>query len=165
MPPTAADIEEKWSQYPCTILEFAPPGSERIDLREPLGDPERHLLGRLGFTRPFAILTAENPWGENAEDEPTEAAEERRRRENAARRARLEDELTSRGIEFRRVDGVAPQGDYREGGVAIEVSREEAVDLARRYKQLALFWFDGMDFTLVGAVADKPDERLPVDVK
>lgn len=157
----ARTIDEKWEQYPRTVLEFIDGDRPRIDLRRPLGDAERATLRRLGLDRPFAVLTAENPWGENAEDAPSERAEEAAERRNAERRARLERELREDGVAFRRCDGVAPDGDYREHGVAVLASRERAVDLATRYGQLAIFWFDGTAFSLVGAVARKPDLPLP----
>jgi hypothetical protein len=71
MPDDQSLLEAKWASYPCTILEFAPPERVRIDLRLPLGRPERAALASLGLDRPFAVLTAENPFGENPEDEPT----------------------------------------------------------------------------------------------
>lgn len=154
-------IDEKWEQYPNTILEFLVPGNPRIDLRRPIGGAERARLRALGLNRPFAVMTAENPWGENAEDKPTDAAEEAAEQRNADRRRRLEQELRDAGVLFVWCDGVAPDGDYREHGVAALLSRERAVRMAIDYKQLAIFWFDGRDFVLVGAVARKPDRRLP----
>ncbi|HEX8850449.1 MAG TPA: DUF3293 domain-containing protein [Gemmatimonadaceae bacterium] len=154
-------VEEKWANYPRTVLEFPVPGAPRIDLRRPVGERERALLGERGLTSAFAVLTAENPWGANAEDQPTDAGEEAAERRNAERRARLERELREAGIAFVRCDGVAPDGDYREHGVALTVEQRKAVEIARRYRQLAFFWFDGRDFWLVGAVADKGPERLP----
>jgi hypothetical protein len=153
--------DEKWAQYPCTILEFAPPQSLRIDLRKPLGTAERAVLASLGLDRPFAVLTAENPLGENTEDEPTKAQQAASDRRNDTRRAELEAELRKSGIEFQPCDGVAADGDYREQGVAVVLPREQAVMLARRFGQLAIFWFDGRNFSLVGAVARNPSEKLP----
>ena len=157
----ARTLDEKWDQYPNTVLEFVVPGNPRIDLRRPVGSAERETLRALGLTRPFAVMTAENPWGENAEDAPTEGAEAAAERRNAERRHRLEQELRDAGVIFLRCDGVAPDGDYREHGVAALLGREEAVRLATEYKQLAIFWFDGRGFVLVGAIARKPDRRLP----
>ena len=154
-------VDEKWASYPRTVLEFPVSGAPRIDLRRPLGDRERTILRDQGLSSAFAVLTAENPWGANAEDEPTEAGEEAAERRNAERRARLERELREAGIRFVRCDGVAPDGDYREHAVAVMASQRSAVEIARRYRQLAVFWFDGRDFWLVGALADKPSERLP----
>jgi hypothetical protein len=154
-------VDEKWSQYPCTVLELLAPDAPRIDLRRPLGDRERAMLREHGLDVPFAIFTAENPWGENAEDEPTPAAEDAAERRNAERRDRLERELRAAGVRFVRCDGVAPDGDYREHGVAALLEKEGALEMARRYRQLAIFWFDGRDFWLVGALADRPPMRLP----
>ena len=157
----ARSLDEKWDQYPNTVLEFLVPGNPRIDLRRPVGGAERETLRALGLSRPFAVMTAENPWGENAEDESSDAAEAAADRRNAERRRRLEQELRDAGVTFLRCDGVAPDGDYREHGVAAILARDEAVRLATAYKQLAIFWFDGRDFVLVGAVARKPDRPLP----
>jgi hypothetical protein len=153
--------EDKWAQYPCTILEFAPPERLRIDLRKPLGAAERATLAALGLDRPFAVLTAENPMGENAEDKPTAAQEAATERRNMTRREELEAELRRAGVEYQPCDGVAPDGEYREQGVAVVLPREQAVMLARRFGQLAIFWFDGRNFSLVGAVARTPSEKLP----
>jgi hypothetical protein len=153
--------DEKWDAYPETVLEFQVPGTPTVDLRHPVGDDQRELLRRIGLAGEFAVLTAENPCGENAEDEPTTADERARERDNGARRARLEEELRTAGRRFLRVDGVAPDGEYREHGVALEIPRTDAIALAKRLRQLALFWFDGRGFWLVGAVADRPAERLP----
>ena len=161
MPDDQIQTDEKWAQYPCTILEFAPPDSLRIDLRRPLGTPERAILASLGLDRPFAVLTAENPMGENTEDKPTATQQAAADSRNDSRRAELEAELRKSGIEFQPCDGVAADGDYREHGVAVVLPREQAVMLARRFGQLAIFWFDGRNFSLVGAVARKASEKLP----
>ena len=161
MPDEESLTDEKWAQYPCTILEFAPPERLRIDLRRPLGAPERAILGSLALDRPFAVLTAENPVGENAEDRPTAAQEAASRSRNDVRRAELEAQLRKSGVEFQPCDGVAADGEYREQGVAVVLPREQAVMLARRFGQLAIVWFDGRNFSLVGAVARNPSEKLP----
>ena len=41
------------------------------------------------------------------------------------------------------------------------MAREEAVALARRFGQLALFWYDGWAFWLLPALAEKTVQRLP----
>ena len=45
----ARTIDEKWEQYPHTVLEFIDGDRPRIDLRRPLGDGERSTLRRLGL--------------------------------------------------------------------------------------------------------------------
>jgi hypothetical protein len=161
MPDDQKRIDEKWARYPSTILEFAPPDLLRIDLRRPLGAAERATLATLGLDRPFAVLTAENPFGENAEDKPTPEQEAATEQKNAVRRAELEAELRKSRVKFQPCDGVAADGDYREHGVAVVLPRDQAVMLARRFGQLAIFWFDGRAFMLVGAVARKGPEKLP----
>ena len=157
----ASVADEKWNAYPETVLEFQVPGTPRIDLRKQVGEGDREVLRRSGLSGEFAVLTAENPCGENAEDEPTYADEAAQKRENARRRSRVEAELKAAGLRYVRVDGVAPDGEYREHGVAVEMPREDAVALGKRLRQLAIFWFDGQDFWLDGAVLDRPSERLP----
>lgn len=154
------DIDEKWEQYPCTVLEWCET-SIRIDLREPMSRAQRDALRGAGLSASFAILTAENPWGENVEDQPADGQERARKKENARRSSDLEAELAYQDICFRRVDGVAPDGEYREHLVAAVLDRERAVALARRLRQLAIFWFDGDSFWLVPAIAEKAPERLP----
>lgn len=161
MDPESGAADEKWNAYPGTVLEFQVPGAPRIDLRKRVEDGDRAMLRRIGLSGEFAVLTAENPCGENAEDEPTWADEAAQKQANARRRSRLEAELQATGLRFLRVDGVAPDGDYREQGVAVEMPRADAVALGKRLRQLAIFWFDGRDFWLDGAVLHRPSERLP----
>ena len=161
MPDDENRIDEKWARYPCTILEFAQPERLRIDLRRPLGAAERATLASLGLDRPFAVLSAENPMGENTDDKPSAAQRTASNRRNDLRRDELEAQLRTSGVEFQPCDGVAADGDYREKGVAVVLPREQAVMLARRFGQLAIFWFDGRNFSLVGAVARNASEKLP----
>ena len=153
--------DEKWHAYPDTILEFESRPPLRVDLRENVADDARMRLGSLGLAMPFGVFTAENPAGDNAEDEPSPGAEERKERANDRREGRLEHELRERGVAYVRVDGVSPDGRYREHCVATLVTREAAVALARRYRQLALFWYDGSAFWLLPALADEQPQRLP----
>lgn len=161
MPEQQARTEEKWSQYPCTILEFGEPARLRIDLRQPLGSAERAILASLGLDRPFAVLTAENPMSEHSDEARSVAEQSASDSRNGVRREDLEAQLRAAGIEFQPCDGVAVEGDYREKGVAVVLPREQAVMLARRFGQLAIFWFDGRTFSLVGAVARNASVKLP----
>ncbi len=161
MPDQQAHHDEKWAQYPFTILEFGEPGRLRIDLRRPLGSAERATLAALGLDRPFAVLTAENPMGDHSDDQRSAAEQSASDQRNGARRAELEVQLRASGIEFQPCDGLAVEGDQREKGVALVLPREQAVMLARRFGQLAIFWFDGRAFSLVGAVARQASVKLP----
>jgi hypothetical protein len=153
--------EEKWRAYPETILRFPEPNPARIDLRRPLTEADRRALARRGLDRPFAVITAENPCGLNAEDAASEKQAEIREERNRKRMARFVEILEREGIPFQLVDGVSPDGDYCEHSVAIVVERDRAVKLARRLDQLAIFWFDGNDFWLVAAELERAPEKLP----
>jgi hypothetical protein len=156
-----SDVAEKWQSYADTILEFCSDPGLRIDLRRPLADDNLAALAGLGLSRPFAVFTAENPCGENREDAPSAADEERIERRNARHESRLERELLSRRIPFVLVDGVAPNGGYREHCVAAVMGQNEAVAFASSLNQLALFWFDGRSFWQLPAEADAAPRRLP----
>jgi hypothetical protein len=153
---------EKWDAYPDTVLRFVPEPSFSVDLRLPVGEGDRHAMALLGLDAPFGIFTAENPEGENAEDAGDPREEAQRERENDHRISALERELSSRGIPFVRVDGTSPDGEYRERCVAALMPRDEAIAFAARYRQLALFWFDGTGFWLLPAyLEDAAELRLP----
>lgn len=153
--------DEKWSAYHATILEFCGPPPVSVDLRDPVDDDVRARIRSLGIDAPFAVLTAENPNGENPEDAPSEGAARRREERNERRVSRLEQALAAAGVRFALVDGTAPDGSYRERCVAAMMPQADAVALAKRLDQLALFWFDGRDFWLLPAEADARPERLP----
>ena len=152
--------DEKWNAYPETILEFPGPGA-RIDLRRPITDADRRELARRGLDQPFAVITAENPCGLNAEDAASEKQAEIREQRNRKRTADFITSLEREGIRFQPVDGVSPDGEYREHSIAISIDRDRAIQLARQLDQLAIFWFDGRDFWLVAAELARKPEKLP----
>ena len=115
----------------------------------------------MGLDGPFAVLTAENPEGENAEDAPTAREEAQQERANAARMRTLATALDAAGAEWVSVTGTAPDGAYAERCVAVRLALRDATRLARAEGQLALFWFDGTAFWLMPAEADGAPERLP----
>lgn len=160
-PPDPATESAKWDAYGETVLEFSGPPEVSVDLREPLTAPVRRALREIVGAERFAVLTAENPRGRNAEDARSEGEEERREASNARRRDQLEGELDSLGIHHVPVDGVAPRGDYRERCAAAAMGRDDAAALARRYGQLALFWFDGDRFWVVPGIATRDPRALP----
>lgn len=151
----------KWDAYAETILEFRGPPVVSVDLRNELASPTRRALRTIVGADSFAVFTAENPAGRNVEDASSRDEEERREVRNERRRDELERELTSLGISFVAVDGVAAAGDYRERCAAAAMSREDAVAFARRFGQLALFWFDGDRFWVVPGTARQEPRPLP----
>lgn len=150
-----AEQREKLAIYPNTVLEII--DGPRIDLREPLDDDDRAALADAGLAHPFAVITAENPCGEHVDDAKSSLSELRGETRNAMRVLLLERELAERRLHFRIVDGVSPDGSYRERGCAVVMPRADAVALARELDQLAIFWYDGERFWLVPvAVKDDP---------
>lgn len=158
----SAHDEEKWRAYPNTLLEFPECDAAPIDLRRPLEQSDRDLLRDLGLDQPFAVITAENPCGLNAEDANDERQAEIREQRNRERTRHLGSMLDARDAHFIRVDGVSPDGVYREESVAVNLERKEAIDLARELDQLAIFWYDGHDFWLYPAELEEKPVRLPV---
>ena len=154
------DENEKYARYRCTVLEFCG-GGPRIDLRRPVDESARRELAERGLGDGFSVLTAENPRGANEEDAPTPHEERARERANDRRTATLVGELERSRMRWARVDGIAPDGDYRERCVAVVGDRASGVALALRWRQLALFWYDGLAFWLLPAEADQEPQRLP----
>lgn len=153
--------EEKWRSYHSTVLELEGESPLRVDLRRPDAAALDTRLRALGLEPPVAILTAENPFGANADDAPTAAQEARQEARNDHRHEQLLAELREAGLPHARVDGMAPDGDYRERCVAVPLGRDAARIFARRLGQLAFFWFDGARVWLEPGVADHAPEPLP----
>jgi hypothetical protein len=153
--------DEKLEQYPNTILEFETTPGVRVDLRRPVDRKAVRALARVGLDREFAVLTAENPHGEHAEDVGSGGEARAQNARNERRTGVLVRELTRRGVRFVFVDGVSPDGSYREHCVAVPMPRNEAVALARQFSQVAIFWYDGGRFWLLPAEVDEAPRPLP----
>ena len=150
-PPSVAPSDPRWVRYVETTLRFhAPPVV--IDLRRALGAAELASIQAVGLGSSFAVWTAENPFGEAQDD----AA-------NRERRERLEGELGAREVPFRRVTAESADGRYREECVAAAVDVPAAREMAAALGQMALFWFDGRRFLLVGALVEAEPVSLPLD--
>ena len=156
--PTEREREESFQAYPETVIAFE--AGPRIDLRWRLDPDDRSALAALELGPSFAVLTAEDPGGEDIDGLSADELAERDR-ENVRRTLRLEEFLVRQGIAFRRVDSSAPDGGHRERCVAVALSREEATRLAAERDQLALFWYDGERFWLWPGHVDERPEPLP----
>ncbi len=143
--------DERWGSYPETVLTFAGETEVMVDLREPLSPATKKGLAAIGLGEPFSVLTAFNPRGVDLSSE-----------ENESRMEALEAELRSSGDEFVRVDACSPDKSHCECSVAITGSRDRALDIARRWEQVAIFWYDGSVFWLYGAITEIEPLELPL---
>jgi hypothetical protein len=75
----------------------------------------RGVFRRLGIDGPFAVLTAENPEGANAEDQPTPRDEARQERANTVRTRTLAAALEAADVDWVPVTGTAPTAPTRSG--------------------------------------------------
>jgi hypothetical protein len=139
-----------WPRYPETVLRFAGDPKLSIDLRSLLSPEQISALSRLGLAEPFAVMTAFDPRGENLT-----------REENDRLAAKLDARLGEMGIEFLRVDACSPDGQHCECSVALKIPRKDAVRLAMEFEQVAIFWFDGEQFWIVGALVETDPIMLP----
>jgi hypothetical protein len=139
-----------WPRYPETVLTFATQPPVEIDLREIPSESALAQLRAGGLDKAFAIITAFDPEGRNLS-----AAENDRRKRDLDRR------LTSMGYGFVHVDCCSPDRSHCECSVAVTMPRQEALDLAREMRQVAIFWFDGKLFWILGALVETDPLMLP----
>lgn len=82
--------------------------------------------------------------------------------ENAVRAARLQEETAGLGVARVSIDACSPDRAHCERSMAIALDERSLIDIARRYQQLAIFWFDGEAFWIVPAHSGNARVRLPV---
>ena len=139
-----------WPRYPETVLTFATRPVVEIDLREVPSESALAQLRAAGLEKPFAIVTAFDPEGKNL---PAS--------ENDQRKQELDRRLTSMGYHFVHVDCCSPDRSHCECSVAVTMPRQTALDLAREMRQVAIFWFDGKLFWILGAMVETDPLMLP----
>lgn len=138
-----------WASYGNTIIRFADAGLS-LDLRRPIGEAERKELRRLGLSGTFSVVTACNPLGQILEPAS-----------NRRLAAQLAAVVERQWPGTHRADGVSPDGTHSEAGWAVPGPLEPARELAARFFQCALFWYDGAHFHLVPVLAGGPVLSLP----
>ena len=139
-----------WPLYPETVLTFATRPPVEIDLRTIPSESALAELRAVGLERAFAIVTAFDPEGRDLS-----TAENERRKQELDRR------LSSMGYPFVHVDCCSPDRSHCECSVAVTMPRQTALDLARELGQVAIFWFDGKLFWILGALVDADPLMLP----
>ena len=147
---TPEQHDPDWPRYPETILTFATTPAVEIDLRGIPSDRAIADLAAAGFGRPFAILTAFDPHGRDIS-----------REENEKRKQGLDHRLTVGGYRFVHVDACSPDRAHCECSVAIMMPQDKAIDLSRELEQVAIFWFDGSRFWILGAIVESDPLLLP----
>jgi len=150
MKPTLDQHDPDWPRYPETLLSFATRPPVEIDLREIPPDSALAQMRAAGLGEPFAIMTAFDPEGRNLS-----AAENERRKQELDRR------LSATGYSFVQVDCCSPDRRHCECSVAVTIPQEKALDLAREMQQVAIFWFDGKRFWILGALVETDPLMLP----
>jgi len=139
-----------WPRYPETILRFSTQPVVEIDLRELPSADALSMLEAAGFSGPFAVITAFDPHGRDLS-----------RAENEQRKRALNRRLAVEGCCFVEVDACSPDGAHCECSVAAIMNQQQALALARELEQVAIFWFDGSRFWILGAIVDADPVRLP----
>lgn len=130
-----------WSSYAETILVVHGGSPIEVPLSRPITERERSAFRAAGLPGSFGLVTPDNPFGRPA----TEAI-------NADRRQRFHAELAARGTAAVRVDGLSPDRQHREVGVALPWPLDDVLVLARRWEQSAIYWFDGEAMWVIGAL-------------
>lgn len=107
-------------------------------------------LEEAGFGQPFAVVTAFDPRGRNLS-----------REENERRKRDLDRRLKKSGYAFVHVDACSPDRGHCEWSVAVLMPQHQAIELARELEQVAIFWFDGKRFWIIGVLVDTDSIMLP----
>jgi hypothetical protein len=150
MKPEPDQQDPDWPRYPETVLEFLTTPAIEIDLRQVPSENAIRALTAAGLGQPFAILTAFDPRGENLS-----------RAQNEKRKQELEKRLRSSNYRFAQVDACSPDRSHCECSFAVVMPQVKALDLAREMEQVAIFWFDGKRFWILGALTETDPLMLP----
>lgn len=140
-----------WGNFPSTVLHFAGPNPLSIDLRVKVSRDEIRALTRRASDQTFGVVTAQNPMG---------VAQATGRNEELA--AELRREVSARVVPFAPVNACSPDGSHCERSLAVAMPCAGLIELACRYQQLAIFWFDGRSFWIVPAMSANDRVRLPL---
>jgi len=138
-----------WSSYAETILVVHGRSPIEVPLDRPIADGGRAAFRAAGLPGSFGLVTSDNPFGRPVSDAV-----------NAERRERFARELAAMQVTPVRVDGLSPDRLHREVGVALSWPLEQVLELARRWEQSAIYWFDGQDMWVIGALTAAPPWKL-----
>lgn len=138
-----------WDAYRNTVLHFGDPAAWSIRGRDLMRPEAIARLGALGLEGPFAVITAFDPHPDRLG-----AAE------NLARHGELARAIRSAGHRHLACAGASPDGSHREEGFAVRCSLAEAIVLADRFGQAAIYWWDGRVLWIEPVRSPWPRERV-----
>jgi len=150
MKTTPSEHDPDWPRYPETILTFATEPPVEIDLRKIPSESALACLRAAGLGDPFAIMTAVDPAGRNLS-----------LAENEVLMRDLDQRLSAGEYRSVQVDCCSPDRSHCEASVAVAMPQKKALDLAREMRQVAIFWFDGKRFWILGAIVETDPLMLP----
>lgn len=150
MKATPDQHDPDWPRYPETILDFATTPAVVVDLRQVPSEAAIGALKAAGLGQPFVIMTAFDPRGENLS-----------LAQNEQRTQALDAHLRASNYRFAQVDACSPDGSHCECSFAVVMPQDKALDLARELEQVAIFWFDGARFWILGALVETDPLMLP----
>ena len=81
--------------------------------------------------------------------------------ENEERKRKLNRRLRQTGHRYLEVDACSADGSHCECSVAVIMEQDEAIALARDLEQVAIFWFDGLRFWIIGTLVESDPLKLP----
>ena len=122
-----------------------------LDLRKPVDAASRSCLKIMGFEQPFGVVSAQDPMG--VAQSPSV---------NSVLAASLQSDVAKLRVAQASLDACSPERSHCEHSMAIALDLPALIDLAYRYDQLAIFWFDGRAFWIVPVHSTKARLRLPV---
>jgi hypothetical protein len=131
--------------YPETILVVTAPGHLpfEIDLRRAPEPGLARTLAALGLAGTFAVITACNPFGQLEDDET-----------NRERTRALAEHLARADLPAVPVAGRSPDGSHVEPGFGVKAPLEIARAIARKFRQTAIFWWDGEAVWIIEAAGE-----------
>lgn len=144
----AGTMETIVTTYANTVFDFE--GLGTLDLRERVREHERTLLATAGLHGAFAVLSAFPPFG---------AARDEARATLLTHR--LRGLIGLHGVPAVPLLARSPDGSHREPSVAARIDEPTALAIARFFEQDALFWFDGVRFS-IRWTSSRPTTILPL---
>jgi len=137
-------LDHLLQQYAKTLLAFTKwekGGVSKctVDVSLLVGPTQARWLRELGLTRPFAVITACNPDGVVTSESTNDTAHEA-----------LRDMLNLAAVDTSvACMSCSPDLSHTELGLAVMMERDAVIEVGRHFRQLAIFWYEGEQFSIV----------------